>query len=78
MPMKKIINSLQITRRGLAVALTVNPRLRMALVLTALFTVNTLSAFAQSTTFNSTDIGHVFQCTPKRAGRKATSRSFRA
>lgn len=54
--MKKLITSLQITGRSLAVALTVNPRLRTALLLAALFAVNTVSAFAQSTTFNSTDL----------------------
>jgi len=54
--MKKLTNSLQIAGRRLAVALTINPRLRMALLLTALFALNSVSAFAQSTTFNSTDL----------------------
>ena len=54
--MKKMKHSLQITGRSLAVALTVNPRLRMALLLAALFALNSVSAFAQSTTFNSTDL----------------------
>ena len=54
--MKKMKHSLQIAGRSLAVALTVNPRLRLALLLAALFALNTVSAFAQSTTFNSTDL----------------------
>ncbi len=54
--MKKINKSLQITSRSLAVTLTLNPRLRTTLLLAALFTLNTVSALAQSTTFNSTDL----------------------
>jgi len=54
--MKKINNSLRFTGHSLAVALALNPRLRMALLLAALFALNTVSAFAQSTTFNSTDL----------------------
>jgi hypothetical protein len=54
--MKKIKSSLHLASRGLAVALAVNPRLRLALLLAALFALNSVSAFAQSTTFNSTDL----------------------
>jgi len=54
--MKKINNSLRFTGQSLAVALALNPRLRMALLLAALFALNTVSAFAQSSTFNSTDL----------------------
>jgi len=54
--MKKINHSLRFTGRSLAVALALNPRLRMVLLLAALFAINTVSAFAQSTTFNSTDL----------------------
>ena len=54
--MKKMKHSLRIAGRSLAVALTVNPRLRLALLLAALFALNSVSAFAQSTTFNSTDL----------------------
>jgi len=54
--MKKINNSLRFAGQSLAIALTLNPRLRLALLLAALFALNTVSAFAQSTTFNSTDL----------------------
>ena len=54
--MKKLTTSFQTVGRSLAVALTVNPRLRTALLLAALFAFNSASAFAQSTTFNSTDL----------------------
>jgi hypothetical protein len=51
--MKKINNSLRIAGRRLAASL--NPRRRTALLLT-LLALNTVSAFAQSTTFSSTDL----------------------
>ena len=54
--MKKFNASLLSAGRSLVVALALNPRLRMALLLAALFAINTVSAFAQSTTFNSTDL----------------------
>jgi hypothetical protein len=54
--MKKMTKSLRFAGRSLAVALAINPRLRAALLLSALFALNTVSAFAQSTTFNSTDL----------------------
>lgn len=54
--MKKLTNSLRFTGRSFAVALTINPRLRAALLLAVIFALNSASAFAQSTTFNSTDL----------------------
>jgi hypothetical protein len=54
--MKKLTNTLRHTGRSLTVALTINPRLRTALLLAALFALNSVTAFAQSTTFNSTDL----------------------
>lgn len=54
--MKKFNTSLRFAGRSLVVALALNPRLRMALLLAALFALNTVSAFAQSSTFNSTDL----------------------
>jgi len=54
--MKKFINTLRIAGHPLMVALTLNPRHRSALLLAGLFAINTTSAFAQSTTFNSTDL----------------------
>ena len=54
--MKKLTNSIRFTGRSLAVALTVNPKLRAGLLLAAAFALNSATAFAQSTTFNSTDL----------------------
>jgi len=54
--MKKLTNLIRFTGRSFAVALALNPRLRTALLLAALFALNSMSAFAQSTTFNSTDL----------------------
>jgi ribosomal protein S7 len=54
--MKKVTTSLRFTGRSLAVALSINPRLRTALMLAALFAINTVPALAQSTTFGSTDL----------------------
>ena len=52
--MKK--HSFRFAGRSLAVALTINPRLRAALLLAAVFALNSATAFAQSTSFNSTDL----------------------
>jgi hypothetical protein len=54
--MKKSTKSLRFAGRSLAVALAISPRLRAALLLSALLALNTVSAFAQSTTFSSTDL----------------------
>ena len=53
--MKKL-NSLIPIRRHPATAFALNPHLRAVLLLAAMFALNTASAFAQSTTFSSTDL----------------------
>jgi hypothetical protein len=52
--MKKYTNLIRITRRSPAIAF--NSRRRIALLLAGMFALNTISAFAQSTTFSSTDL----------------------
>jgi hypothetical protein len=54
--MKKLNNLIRVTRRHPATAFTLNPRRRTALLLAAVFALNTVSAFAQGTTFSSTDL----------------------
>ena len=52
--MKKYTNLIRIPRRSPAIAF--NLRRRIALLLAGMFALNTVSAFAQSTTFSSTDL----------------------
>ena len=54
--MKKLNHLIRVTRRQPATAFTLKPRLRIALLLAAMFALNTVSAFAQTTTFSSTDL----------------------
>jgi hypothetical protein len=54
--MKKLNHLIRVTRRHPAMAFTLTPRRRTALLLTAVFALNTVSAFAQGTTFSSTDL----------------------
>src|SRR5579859_7321560 len=54
--MKKLTNTFRFAGGSLAVALALNPRLRSTLLLAALFALNSATAFAQSTSFNSTDL----------------------
>jgi hypothetical protein len=54
--MKKLIPSFKTAGQRLVTGLILNPRLRALLLLAALLAFNTVSAFAQSTTFNSTDL----------------------
>ena len=54
--MKKITDSFRFAGRSLAVAITVNPRLRAVLLLAVLFALNTVPALAQNTSFSSTDL----------------------
>lgn len=52
--MKTLAQSLHRTGRGLAVALSINPRLRTTLLLAAVVALNSSSAFAQA--FGSTEL----------------------
>ena len=54
--MKKLSSAFRSNSRRLTLGFLFNPRLRALLLLAALLGFNTVSAFAQSTTFNSTDL----------------------
>ena len=54
--MKKLTNSIRTTGRRVATAFNLNPRLRTAALLAAMLALNSVSAFAQGTGFNSTDL----------------------
>ena len=54
--MKKLLPAFRSTGQRLALGLIFNPRLRALLLLAAFLAFNTIPAFAQSTTFNSTDL----------------------